>query len=83
MRGIGPELRCSLGVAALVGGLCALAYGRLHPGPTQVAGSTWDAENYCFLGGILAAAGSGLGTFGLLLLRGRRGPAKPVRDELA
>jgi hypothetical protein len=83
MRRLGPELCCSIGIAALVGGLCALAYGLLHTGTTVVAGSPWEAENYCFLGGILAAAGSGLATFGLLVLRGRRAQAKPERDELA
>ena len=82
MRRIGPELCCSVGVASFVGGLAALVYGLSHPAPTLVAGSPWDAETYCFLGGALAAVGSGLGTLGLLLIRGRRVPPKPGRDEL-
>jgi hypothetical protein len=71
MRGVATALITSLGVAAFVGGVCSLAYGLMHPGPTMVSGlgpfdGLWPAENYCFLGGVLAAAGSGLATFGVM-----------------
>jgi hypothetical protein len=79
--GYGPELCCSLGAAALVGGLCALAYGLLYPRVTHFLGHPFGPPDYCFLGSVLAAAGTGLGTFGLLLIRRRHPPAEPGRDE--
>jgi hypothetical protein len=72
MRQLGTAILTAIGVMALVGGLCALVYGLAHPGPTLVSGlgplnGLVPAENYCFAGGVLAALGSGLATFGLLL----------------
>jgi hypothetical protein len=62
----------ALGVASLLGGVCALFYGVVHPGPTVVVGfgpldGVWPAENYCFLGGVMVALGGGLTTFGFLV----------------
>lgn len=37
MRGYGPELACSLGVAALSGELCPLISNPAHPGTVFVA----------------------------------------------
>jgi hypothetical protein len=72
MRQASIAIITAVGVTALVGGLCALVYGLVHTGPTQVSGlgplnGLLPAENYCFAGGLLAALGSGLATFGLLL----------------
>jgi hypothetical protein len=77
----------SVGVAAFLGGVCALIYGLAHPGVTNVAGlgpfnGVWSAADYCFLGGVLVAVGGGLTTFGFLMRTNREDrPAK--RDERA
>jgi hypothetical protein len=72
MRQLGTACVIAFGVAALLGGACALLYGLAHPAPTQVVGlgpldGIWSAENYCFLGGVLVAVGGGLTTFGALV----------------
>ena len=72
MRLFITSLIAALGMTSLIGGLCALCYGIMHPGPTWVNGlgplnGVWPAENYCFLGGILAAVGGGVATFGFAM----------------
>jgi hypothetical protein len=53
--------------------------------PTRVVGlgpfdGTWTAENYCFLGGVLAAIGAGLATFGFFGAKlDERGSARDTR----
>jgi hypothetical protein len=87
----------AFGVAAFLGGVCALIYGLAHPGTTNVAGlgpfdGVWSAADYCFLGGVLVALGGGLTTFGFLVRTTREGrpserderasPARPVDPAL-
>jgi hypothetical protein len=78
----------AFGVAALLGGVCALIYGLAHPGVTHVNGlgpfdGTWAAEDYCFLGGVMVALGGGLTTFAFLV-RGKPETDRPAeRDERA
>jgi hypothetical protein len=74
MRQFITSLLAGVGVAALVGGICAMVYGAWHPGTTMVTGLSplngpWPAENYWFLGGVLAGVGSGFATFGLCMRR--------------
>jgi hypothetical protein len=94
MRQTATAAVIAFGVAALLGGVCALAYGLAHPGATHVNGlgpfnGVWGAEDYCFLGAVLVAVGGGLTTFGLLVRSnpdreraGREpdGMAYPARD---
>lgn len=84
MRQIITAAIIALGVALFVGGVCALVYGLTHRGPTFVAGlgplnGLWAAENYCFLGAVLAAIGGGLATFGLLVRSPGAGAQQPTR----
>jgi hypothetical protein len=75
MRQFFMSLFAAVGMGAAVGGVCALFYGVMHPGSTLVQGlgaldGVWHAEQYCFLGGVLAAAGSALATFGFAMIKG-------------
>src|SRR5262245_1339916 len=76
----------AFGVAAMLGGICALIYGLAHPGVTHVVGlgpfdGTWGPPDYCFLGGVLVAVGGGLTTFGFLV-RSKPQTDRPAdRDE--
>jgi uncharacterized membrane protein HdeD (DUF308 family) len=74
MRTLLTSLVTAVGVAALAGGICSLVFGFWHNGSLTVnwAGplsGVWGPPEYCFFGGVLVAAGSGLATFGLLLRR--------------
>src|SRR5262249_49699795 len=78
---LGTACVIAVGIAALLGGVCALIYGLAHPGPTRVLGlgpldGVWSAEGYCFLGAMLVALGGGLTTFGLLMR------SRPERDRV-
>lgn len=70
-------LLASLGTALATGGLLAFIFGGwlLH-GPLSVKGfgplsGLWSPPDYCFLGALLAAIGSGFVMCGLLGLRER------------
>src|SRR4051794_7833147 len=72
MRQLGTACVIAVGGVVLLGGVCAFVYGLAHPAPTRVVGlgpldGFWAAEDYCFLGGVLAALGCGLTTFGVLV----------------
>ena len=66
----------SLGVTLLTGGLLTFVFGGwVVRGPLFVEGGPfkgmWTPADYCFLGAVLAAAGAGLATGGVLGLRPR------------
>jgi hypothetical protein len=73
MRRLVFVLILALGVSTTVGGIIALLYSYLHAQSTFVVigpyRATWEPENYCFFGAILASVGAGLVTFGLLARR--------------
>jgi hypothetical protein len=70
-------LLASLGVASLTGGLLAFVFGgwvlhdAIHVSGLGPFDGVWSRADYCFLGAVLAAAGAGLTTCGLLGLRPR------------
>ena len=65
----------ALGVVLLIGGTCSLLDGFLNLGVTYVGdgfgplSGTWHPNVYRFMGAVLASAGGGLATFGLMIRR--------------
>ncbi len=65
----------ALGVFLLIGGACSFLDGVINPQDTYVGpafgplAGVWHPNDYRFLGAVLASAGGGLVTFGLLIRR--------------
>jgi hypothetical protein len=65
----------ALGVVLLIGGACSFLDGVINPHDTHVGpvfgplAGIWHPNDYRFLGAVLASAGGGLMTFGLLMRR--------------
>ena len=65
----------ALGVVLLIGGMCSLLDGFLNHDVTYVGDAfgplsgTWHPNDYRFMGAVLASAGGGLVTFGLMIRR--------------
>ena len=75
MARFGSASIVALGVTLLIGGLCSFLDGCLNPQDTIVGSAfgplsgVWHANDYRFMGAVLASAGGGLLTFGLLIRR--------------
>jgi hypothetical protein len=65
----------ALGVTLFIGGACSFLDGVINPHDTHVGAAfgplsgVWHPNDYRFMGAVLASAGGGLVTFGLLIRR--------------
>jgi hypothetical protein len=75
MAKFGSASIVALGVVLLIGGTCSLLDGFLNRELTHVGdvfgplSGTWHPNDYRFMGAVLASAGGGLVTFGLMIRR--------------